>query len=45
VQAQQPKTGETTEEGFAGIKDAIARAADLIRAGYIVEIRSATSSA
>ncbi len=43
VQAQHPKTGETAGEGFAAIKDAIVRAADLIRAGYIVEIRSVTS--
>ena len=45
VQAQHPETGETAEESFAGIKDAITRAAELIRAGYIVEIRSATPPA
>ena len=42
MQAQHPKTGETAEEVFTGIKDAIARAATLIGAGYIVEITSAT---
>jgi hypothetical protein len=45
VQAQHPETGETAEESFAHIDDAIARAAELIRAGYSVEIRSAASSA
>jgi hypothetical protein len=45
VQAQHSKTGETVEEEFAGIKEAIARAASLIGAGYIVEIRSATTPA
>jgi hypothetical protein len=43
VQARHPKTGETAAESFADIKDAVARAADLIRAGYIVEIRSDTA--
>jgi hypothetical protein len=43
VQAKHPETGETAGESFADIKDAIARAAELIRAGYVVEIRSATS--
>jgi hypothetical protein len=41
VQAQHPETGETAEESFVDIKDAIARAAELIRAGYSVEISSA----
>jgi hypothetical protein len=45
VQAQHPETGETAEESFAHIDDAIARAAELIRAGYSVEIRSAASPA
>lgn len=45
VQAQHPETGETAEESFAHIDDAIARAAELIRAGYGVEIRSAASPA
>ena len=45
VQARHPKTAKPTEEKFADIKDAIAHAADLIRAGYIVEIRSDTSPA
>ena len=45
VQAQHPETGETAGEDFADITHAIARAAELIRAGYIVEIRSATSPA
>ena len=45
VQAQEPETGETAGGSFADIKDAIARAAELIRASYIVEIRSTTSSA
>jgi hypothetical protein len=45
VQAQHPETGETTGESFADIKDAIARAAELARAGYIVEIRSTTQPA
>jgi len=45
VRAQHPETGETAEESFAVIKHAIARAAELIRAGYIVEIRSATPPA
>ena len=43
VEAQHPETGETTGESFANIKDAIARAAELVRASYIVEIRSTTS--
>jgi hypothetical protein len=45
VQARHPETSETAGESFAHIEDAIARAAELIRAGYIVEIRSATSPA
>jgi hypothetical protein len=45
VQAQHPETGETVGESFADMKNAIARAADLIRAGYIVEIRSGKSPA
>ena len=36
VQARHPETRETTEEGFAHIRDAIARATELIRAGYSV---------
>jgi hypothetical protein len=42
VQAQHHTTGQTAEEGFSSIRDAIARATDLIGAGYLVEIRSAT---
>jgi hypothetical protein len=45
VRAQHPETGETAVESFADIKHAIARAAELIRAGYIVEIRSAIAAA
>jgi hypothetical protein len=45
AQAQHPETGETAEESFAHIDDAIARAAELIRAGYGVEIRSAAPPA
>jgi hypothetical protein len=44
VQAKHPKTLETAEEGFVSIRDAIARATDLVRAGYIVEITSATTA-
>jgi hypothetical protein len=40
VQARHPETRETTEESFAHIGDAIARAAELVRDGYIVEIKS-----
>lgn len=43
VEAQHPETGEIAGETFANIKDAIARAAELVRASYIVEIRSTTS--
>jgi hypothetical protein len=42
VLAQHPETGETAGGSFADIKDAITRAAELIRASYIVEIRSTT---
>ena len=45
VQVHQPETGETAEESVADMKGAIARAVELIRAGYIVEITSATSPA
>jgi hypothetical protein len=45
VQARRPETRETTEESFAHIRDAIARATELIRAGYSVEIRSAAPPA
>jgi hypothetical protein len=45
VQAHQPETGETAGESVADMKGAIARAVELIRAGYIVEITSAASPA
>ena len=45
VQAHQPVTGETAGERVADMKGAIARAVELIRAGYIVEITSAASPA
>jgi len=40
VQAQHPETGETIEESCANINDAVARAAELIRAGYVAVIKS-----
>jgi hypothetical protein len=40
VQARHPETGETAGESFAHIKDAIARAAELVRDGYSVEIKT-----
>jgi hypothetical protein len=36
VQARNPETTETTEESFAHIRDAIARATELVRSGYSV---------
>ena len=45
VQAHQLETGETAGERVAGMKGAITRAAELIRAGYIVEITSTASPA
>ena len=45
VHARHPETGETAEESFAHIRDAIARAAELVRDGYIVEIKSSKSRA
>ena len=43
VLAERPETGETAGGSFADIAEAIARATELIRASYIVEIRSITS--
>jgi hypothetical protein len=45
VLTRHPETGEAAGESFTHIKDAIARAAELIRDGYSVEIKSATSPA
>jgi hypothetical protein len=45
VQAHQPETGETAGESVADMKSVIARAVELIRAGYIVKITSAASPA
>jgi hypothetical protein len=37
-----PKTGEAIDEGCADIRDAVSRAAELIRAGYLAVITSTT---
>jgi hypothetical protein len=42
VQATHPQTGEAIDEGCADIRDAVSRAAELIRAGYLGVITSTT---
>jgi hypothetical protein len=40
VRAEHPESGLALEERYAGIPAAIARAVELLREGYAVEIRS-----
>ena len=42
VQATHPQTGEAIDERCANIRDAVRRAAELIRADYAVVITSIT---
>lgn len=43
MQAEHPQTGDVVREGYAAMKAAVARAADLIQAGYSIEIWSPAS--
>jgi hypothetical protein len=43
LQAEHPKTAKAVAEGFATISSAVARASELIKAGYRTEIWSPLS--
>jgi len=45
VQAEHPESGSVLEENYVGIPAVIARAVELLREGYTVEIRSDSSVA